>query len=63
MFGLTYIHLYPQHIVATYGYSQACHVWIVVSCLSSKWPWVWVWYIDAAYTTFSWLVLLLFVQV
>jgi len=25
-FGLTCIHLYHQHIVATYGYSQPCHV-------------------------------------
>ena len=23
---LTYIHLYPQHIVETYGYSQTCHI-------------------------------------
>ena len=25
--GLTYMHPYPQHIVATYGNSQTCHVW------------------------------------
>ena len=47
----TYIHPYPQHIVATYGYSQTYHLW-KVSCLSSEW--VWVWYIHAAYTTSSW---------
>jgi len=51
LFGLTYIATsYPQHIKATYGYSQTCHVW-KVSCLSSEW--VWVWYIHAAYTTSS----------
>ena len=27
LFGLTYIHLYPQHIVGTYGYSQTYHIW------------------------------------
>ena len=49
LLSLTYIHLYPQHIVATYGYSQTYRIW-VVSCLSSEW----VWYIHAAYTTSSW---------
>jgi len=22
-----YLHPYPQHIVATYGYTQTCYVW------------------------------------
>jgi len=47
LFALTY----PQCIVATYGYSQTCHVW-KVSRLSSEW--VWALYIHAAYTTSSW---------
>jgi len=34
MFGLTYIHPYPQHIAATYGYSRTCHIQ-KISCLSS----------------------------
>ena len=49
LFGLTYIHPYPQHIVTIYSYSQTCHVW-KIPCLSSEW----VWYIHAAYTTSSW---------
>jgi len=32
------IHSHPQHIVATYGYSQSCHVW-KISRLSSEWVW------------------------
>ena len=51
----------PQHVVATYDYSQTCHVW-KVPCLSSEW--VWVWYIHAAYTTsIVGQLLFLFVQV
>ena len=38
----------PQHIVATYGYSQTCLVWRYH--LSPKL----MWYIHAAYTTSSW---------
>ena len=38
LYGLTYIHPYPQHIVETYGYSPTCHVW-KVPCLSSEWVW------------------------
>ena len=49
MFGSTYIHLCPQHIVGTYGYSQTRHV-KKISRLSSEW----VWYTHAAYTTSSW---------
>jgi len=26
LFGLTYIHPYPQHIATTYGYSQTLNV-------------------------------------
>jgi len=48
LFDLTYIHPYPQHIVATYGYPKTYHVW-KVSCLSYEW----VRYIHAAYTTSS----------
>ena len=50
LFGLTYvIHPYPQRIVATYGYSQTCHVRKIL-CLSSEW----VWYIHAAYAKSGW---------
>ena len=46
LFGLTYIRLYPQYIIATYGYSQTCHVWKICSkwvyiheaCTTSKCP-------------------------
>ena len=27
-----YIHLYPQHIAATYGYSQTCHIYPPSGC-------------------------------